>query len=426
MALSASLDAINRTLGIPSFRNYMLGNFASQLAMWVQRVALQWLTWELTHDPKWLGIIAFADFFPNVILAPLAGALADRSNHLKALQFYVGLSACISAVIAALTVSGMMSIEILIGLVMANGIVLAFSYPVRLSIIHGLVERDQLTSAIGVSSMGFNGARVLGPAFAGLMIWMWGVGPAVWFTVIADIVFVLALFTVKSRAPRTARTARPLRDLPLEIMEGFRYAATHTGIAPLLVILISSSVLARPFLDLLAGFSDHVFGQGASGLAWLTVMVGVGAMAGSVAMASQSGIEGLTRRMIKMTLLLSLAVIGFAATDIFIIALICATISGFCFVTIGVTEQTLLQAAVHGPMRGRVMSFYSLIARGCPSIGALVMGYLATFLGLRLPVILGGLACIGVWLWARSRQEFLAEALEHEPPKGQGSGGAHS
>jgi predicted MFS family arabinose efflux permease len=195
-------------------------------------------------------------------------------------------------------------------------------------------------------------------------------------------------------------------------MEGFRYAARHTAIAPLFVILISTYILARPFVDLLAGFSDNVFGQGAAGLAWLTAMVGIGALAGSAALASQSNLVGLTKRMIRMLLLLILSVLGFTATDNFVLALLFAMAAGYCIVGVGVTEQTLLQAAVDDAMRGRVMSFYTLIARGCPAIGALCMGLFATYFGLRLPVALGAASCLGIWYWAYRRQSQLASTLE--------------
>lgn len=412
MAMSASFDAVKQTLSNTNFRTYMLGNFASQLAMWIQRIALQWLTWELTHDPKWLGIIAFADFFPNVLIAPLAGALADRSDHLKALRFYMTISACISALIATLTITGTMTIGILTFLVLVNGIVLAFSFPVRLSMVNLLVTRDRLASSIGVSSMGFNVARVTGPAIAGFLIFMWGVGPAVCVTVLADLVFVTTLFYVTLSTTEHHRKSRPLRELPLEIMEGFRYAASHAGIAPLLAILISTSILARPYVELLAGFSDTVFEMGSGGLAWMTTMIGAGALVGSIHMAGLNGIQGMTKRMIKMMLVLALAVIGFSATNVFAVALICCLLAGYGVVTVGVTEQTLLQSSVEGNMRGRVMSFYSLIARGCPAIGALFMGYMATFMGLRLPVALGAMACLVVWFWAYTNQDRLAAALE--------------
>ena len=412
MAIPIQFDTVKQTLSNQNFRNYMFGNFASQLAIWVQRVAVQWLTWELTHDPKWLGIIAFVDFFPNVVLAPIAGAVADRVNRLSALRLYMSISAAISASIAVCTILGLINITILAVLVCANGMVLAFNFPVRLAIVHSLVERERLASAIGIGAMAFNVARITGPAIAGIMIWLWGVAAAMCFTVVADLIFVGALYAVRLIAPKAKHRPNSVGGMPGEIMAGFRYTANHAAIAPLFVILVSTYILARPFVDLLAGFADDVFGLGASGLAWLTAMVGVGALAGSTALASQSNLVGLTKRMIRMLLLLILSVIGFTATDNFTFALICATVSGYCIVTVGVTEQTLLQAATDDAMRGRVMSFYTLVARGCPAIGALLMGSLAAYFGLRPPVALGAVCCLGVWYWAYRRQDQLAAALE--------------
>ncbi len=413
---TTTFSNVTRTLRIANFRYYMIGNFASQLAVWMHRIAVQWLTWELTHSPLWLGIVAFADFIPNVILAPLAGALTDRTNHIRALKIYISLSACMSAAMAILIATGLINVHILVLLILINGVILALNMPIRLAIIHRLVDRDNLTSAIAISSLGFNGARILGPAIAGLLIWASGVAAALWAIVIADIVFVLSLYWIKLAAAEAEKKRRTVSQLPSEILEGFRYAARHAGIAPLLVILITSTILARPFIDLLAGFSDDVFHQGAMGLSMLTAAIGIGAIVGGTVLANRSGLEGLTERMIWMLLLLSISVIGFTATDIFPVALVCALIAGYCAVTIGVTEQTLLQASVDNDMRGRVMSFYVLIARGCPAFGALFMGYLATHFGLRLPVAGGAVICIGIWFWAHCRRKRLAAILERSQP----------
>ena len=189
MAYKSSDGIVRRTLSIPNFRNYMAGNFVSQVGLWTQRVGVQWLTWELTESPTWLGIMAFADFFPIVVLSPLGGVLADRLHPLFALRFYIILSACLSAAIASLTLSGVITIEVLLLLVLANGCILAFNYPLRLSILHTLVGREFLTSAISINSVGFSLARIGGPALAGILISQWGVGPAITFTVFADFVF---------------------------------------------------------------------------------------------------------------------------------------------------------------------------------------------------------------------------------------------
>ena len=249
------------------------------------------------------------------------------------------------------------------------------------------------------------------------MIKFFGIGIAVSFTVVADFVFVASLYFVHLIATEKKTEHRPAREIPGEIMEGFRYARSHPGIGPLLFILVFTSIFGRPFIDLFPGFADDIFGRGSDGLAWLTSALGVGALIGSVILAQREGVEGLTRLLIAAILIISVAVIGFAATDIFWVALLCTVVAGFAVTLIGVSEQTLLQSSVDSAMRGRVLSLYTLIARGCPSFGALLMGYLASYGGLQLPVAGGALLCIGLWGWARSRQTRLAASLEVSPSK---------
>ena len=205
MAKASNVSALWRTLGIVNYRNYMAGNFASQLGMWVQRIAVQWLTWQLTHSPTWLGIIAFADFFPNIVMAPLAGALADRVNWLPAIRLYMWISGAISMTLALLVLNDAITMELLLALVVLNGSAMAFNYPVRLSIVHTLVPHEALTSAIGINAVGFNIARIGGPALAGFIILQWGVGQAFAFTAVADVMFVASLYMI-SLAPRSTIT----------------------------------------------------------------------------------------------------------------------------------------------------------------------------------------------------------------------------
>jgi len=412
MAESSGIGAAWRTLNIPNFRNYMAGNFVSQVGLWTQRIGVQWLTWELTHSPTWLGVMAFADFFPIVVMGQLGGVLADRLDPLKAVRLYVLLSAALSASIAALTLGGLITIDILMLLVLLNGMVMGFNYPVRISIIPALVGRDALTSAIGINSVGFSIARVGGPALAGLIISQWGVGPAVGFTAVAGLVFFAGLHRVRLVAGHAAPEERPAGRIPAEIMDGFRYIRNHPGLSRLVVVLVATSVFARPFTDLFAGFADTVFGMGAGGLAWLTSMQGLGAAVGGILLASHHGVAGLTRKMVSCIFLMALAVFGFAATDYFPFALLCTVFAGFSLVALGIIELSLMQASVDDAMRGRVASLYTMIARGCPSIGALLMGTLASHFGFQIPIAGGAVLCLGVWIWARRRQDGMAAALE--------------
>lgn len=415
MADIAGIGAIGRVLKIANYRNYTAGNLASQLGMWVQRIAVAWLTWELTKSPVWLGVMAMADFMPNLVFAPLAGALADRLDRLKAIRLYMLISAGLSGTIAALTITDLITIEALLALVLLNGIAMSFNYPVRLSIIHALVGREFLTTAISINAIVFNIARIGGPALSGAIISVWGIGPAVGFTVVADIVFVILLFLVNLAPPKEAQKQSSAKNIPAEILEGFRYVAGHKGIGPLLFILAFYSVFGRPFIELLPGFADEIFGRGEIALATFTSVMGVGSLVGSLFLARLQGVSGLTRILIFNVLLMSLAVIGFAATDIYGVALVFVFFVGIGIVMIGVIEQTLLQASVDGSMRGRVLSFYTLIARGCPSLGAVIAGYFAEFYGLQIPVAAGAVLCMGLWYWAFRRRETLSGYLEVTP-----------
>lgn len=414
MGRKTGLGGIGRAFANPNYRTYTIGNTISHFGMWAQRVAVAWLTWELTRSGTWLGLIAMADLFPTVLLSPLAGAYADRVDRLVSMRITMSLVVVQSATLAALTLSGLITIELILVLTLALGMILAFNHPVRLSIAPNMVEREDLGPAIAINSLVFNFARIGGPALAGFIIVSAGVGPAFVFNAATFVIFVAALFRVRLINADGGGEKRPLGNVPAEIMAGYRYAMRHPGIGPLLVLLGVVALCARPFMDLLPGFADAVFGRGAAALAWLTSMIGVGAACGGVWLAQRDRIEGLTRITVLHALLLALAVLGFAATTNFHFALACALGAGWAAVVVGVGEQTLIQASVEGAMRGRVISLYGMVSRGCPSLGALVMGYVSDFTGLQWPVAGGAVLCILLWLWAWRRQASMAPALERD------------
>ncbi|MHA1108527.1 MAG: MFS transporter [Alphaproteobacteria bacterium] len=407
--------AVQRALRNPNYRTYVIGNTTSHFGQWAQRIAVGWLTWELTKSGTWLGLIAVADLFPTVILSPLAGAFADRVDRLMSMRIAMFASVVQGIILAVLMVTGLITIELILGLTLALGVIMAVNHPVRLSLAPLLVSRADLPAAIGINSLVYNMARVGGPALGGFFILNMGVEAAFLFNAMSYAVFVFVLFRVRLMVPHKPGGKRSIGNLPAEIMEGYRYAARHPGIGPLLVLLTGVALFARPFMDLLPGIADAVFGRGAEGLAWLTSMVGVGATAGGLWLAQRDQLDGLTRITISHALLFALSVIAFTATDNFIFALACAVVAGWASVVVGVGEQTLIQASVDSAVRGRVISIYGMVSRGGPSFGALVMGYISEFAGLRWPVAGGALLCLALWLWAHRRRAAMSAALEVIP-----------
>ncbi|HEX2114878.1 MAG TPA: MFS transporter [Alphaproteobacteria bacterium] len=403
------LRRIAAALGQSNYRAFTIGNAVSLIGTWLQRVAVGWLAWQLTKSGTWLGLVAFADLFPTVVLSPLAGALADRFDRLRIVvvtQIIAMLQAC---GLAALVYADAMTIERLFALTVALGVANALNQPARLALIPSLVEREHLSSAVAINSIVFNSARFLGPAAAGFAIAHGGIGVAFLVNALTYVVFLVALALIRLTPMDLAPSRRGILG---DTIDGYAYATRHPGIGPMLLLLAITSLCTRAFIELLPGFADAVFHRGAEGLAWLTAATGLGAMAGGLWMAQRPGIAGLTRLIVANVLLISAALIGFVATDHFLVAFVCLLVAGFSLVVNGIGAQTLVQHAAAPNMRGRVMATYGMIFRGGPAIGALVMGTLSSQVGLQLAVGAGAVLCALSWLWARRLRDSMAQALE--------------
>lgn len=412
MASISGFPALAAVLAEHNYRTFSVGNIVSHNGTWAQRIAVGWLTWELTHSGLWLGLIAAADLFPVVILAPIAGAAADRVNLLTMMKITQFLASLQSVLLAVLTIAGLMTPELLLVLVLIHGAIIAVHQPVRLALVPHLVSREKMPAAIGINSMIFNSARFTGPIIGGLLIGAAGAGWAFAFNAASYLGFIAALMLIRLDNPRSAKERTPVSEVPREIAEGYRYAARHIGIARMLILLTVMAICGRPYIELLPGFADDVFGRGAQGLAWLVSVTGLGAMCGGLWLAQRGDVAGLTARVVAGTLVLGISLVGFAATNLFGVALACLFVTGFAMIVVGVGEQTLIQNAVDPAMRGRVMSLYGMIGRGGPAVGALVMGALSETTGLQAPVIGGAVVCIGLWYWASKRKDAMAMALE--------------
>jgi MFS family permease len=406
--------AIRRALRHRNFRIFTLGNVVSNFGTWVQRMAVGWLAWQLTKSGAWLGIIAFSDLFPTIVLAPLTGAVADRVNRLVVMTITQTLMLIQAATLAVLTLTGLITIEILLVLVVFGGVVMSFNQPVRLAIVPSLVPREDMASAIGINSLIFNLARFVGPMISALLINLYGIGTAFAFNAATYLAFIAALLTISLGEATRSGAVRPIHNIPMEIMIGYRYATRHSGIGPMLVLLTVVSICARPIIELLPGFAGAVFGRDETGLAMLTSSFGLGAMLGGVWLAQRGAVQGLTPVAVASVAVLSVGLIAFTSTDVFWLALPALVVTGFAMIVIGVGEQTLIQNAVDPAVRGRVMGLYGMIGRGAPAFGALIMGALSSYIGFRWPVAGGAVLCLFVWAWAHRRRHALARDLEIE------------
>lgn len=431
---SARTGGIGRAFSNPNYRIYQSGNAGSLIGTWVQRVAVGWLAWELTHSPFWLGAIAAAELAPSLLMGPIGGAVADRVSRVTLLRITQAMLCVVAVAMAATTLAGAMTPWLLLVLNAAAGVVVSFGQPARLSLIRALVRPADLPAAVATNSILWNLARFIGPAIAGVLIDVAGVGWAFAFNAVSYLAFIVALYRL--RLPGAAVTARKPTSILEDMREGVAYAAGHPGVGPILVLLVINAVTVRAYVELLPGFADVVFSRDVGGFAMLTAAIGIGAIVAGFWVGDRAGLKGLTRIAIDAVLVLALAAICFAATQIFWVGLIGAALSGAAMVVSGVAMQSLIQTATDPSVLSRVLSLYGLSFRAGPAAGALLMGGASELiesglidwglvdpaaghppLALQAPVIIGALICILGWLWARTRIARVAEALEGDERK---------
>ena len=395
-----------------NYRIYAGGNAVSLVGIWMQRVAVGWLAWTLTHSGTWLGVMSMAEFFPVVFLSPLAGALADRRDRVGIIRVTQIAGSVEATLLAVLVYTGTITIQLLFVLTLLLGVFNAMAQPSRLALIPTLVDRAALPSALAINAIIFNSARFLGPAVAGVVIAKLSVAAAFTVNAVTYVAFLIAMTNLRGiPALPVAATQSVLKASA----EADRYASRHPGIAPMLLLFTITTIGTRGFVELFPGFADSVFGRGPEGLATLTSTVGLGAIFGAGWMLLRPAISGLTALVLGNTLMISLAILGFTLTDRFTIALPCVFLAGTAMTITGVGAQTLIQAAVDIRMRGRIMALYGMIFRAGPALGAVLMGSLSERFGLRLPLAVGALVSCAFWAWTRLKQKRIVETLETDP-----------
>ncbi|MHA1565155.1 MAG: MFS transporter [Alphaproteobacteria bacterium] len=409
----AGFGTVGSVMAERDFRLFTIGHAVNLPGLWIYRVALAWLTWELTHSGTWLGIIAAADALPALFLTPLGGALADRLDRRKLALATQVIQVIISLVLAVLTLFGAIGIIGLLILTVLRGINLSFWQPVRLTLVPNLVSRQHLGTAIALNATIFNTSFFIGPAIAGPLILLGGAGLAFAVDFASSGFFLAMLLATRFRAPKPSGVRR---NVFIEIGQGLGFAFRHPGIRPLLFLGAVSSLGVRPVTELLAGFADLSFSGGAGTLSALTAALGFGALVGAIWIIRSGDNAGISRHLLRAGLTASAAVGVFVATGIFALALVALAFAGFGFALVGVLAQTLLQQAVPDGMRGRVLSIHGLIMRAGPGIGAMVMGVSSGAIGLRLPVAIGVIIAAAIYAHAWTRRHHLAQMLAQVHP----------
>lgn len=403
-------SGLRQAFAIRNFALYTAGNTLSLIGMWVQRLAVGWLMWELTESGAWLGAIAIAEFVPIMLLTPIGGVVADRFDRLR-ISMIAQMFACVQALaLWLLTLSGAMVPEMLVALMMLGGITNAMNQSARVTLVVNMVPREVMSTAIAISSIIFNVARIIGPALAGLLIAYTDIAWAFLLNAVSYAAMIGAFLLIKM--PRMTDSVPPTGSYFRDLVEGARFTFSHKGVAAIIALTAVNSLFARPLIDLLPGFAGEVFAAGPQGLAILTSAMGVGAICASIWLAQRGRLSGLTGIVFVGVMINGAAVSLFAlSTNLWTGALLLA-VSGFTQACTGTGTQTLIQSAVADRLRGRVMSVWLVIGRGGPALGALVMGFMAELVGFGPPLLTGAVITFLTAAIVLPRRQRLASTLE--------------
>jgi len=380
-----------RALKHRNFRLFFGGQLISLIGTWMQNVAQAWLVYRITGSSLLLGSVAFAGQIPVFLTSPLGGIVADRYNRQRVVIGTQTASMILAFIFAGLTLTHWITVPEIFVLAILRGVVNAFDIPGRQAFIVEMVGKEDLMNAIALNSSMFNGARVIGPAIAGIVVAKIGEGWCFFADAVSYIAVIVGLFMMRV-APRKQR---PMGS-PLEhVIEGFRFVRDTAPIRVLLVLLGIVSLVAMPYTVLMPVFADRILHGGARGLGILMGATGVGALLGALTLATKTGVYGLGRWVTLSCGGFAISLIAFALSRNFWLSTVLLVPVGFCMMLQMSSSNTLIQAMVPDELRGRVMSVYSMMFMGMGPFGALIAGAIADRLGAPLAVIMGAVACVG-------------------------------
>ena len=380
----------------------------------MQNVAQSWLVYRLTGSALLLGAVGFAGQIPVFLFAPVGGIVADRFNRQRVVIGTQIASMILAFILAVLTLGRWVQVWHIFVLAALLGLVNAFDIPGRQSFLVEMVGKEDLMNAIALNSSMFNGARIVGPAVAGVLVAKIGEGWCFFANGVSYIAVIIGLFMM--RVP--PRTDRPPEGSPVtHMVEAIRWVRKTGPIRALLLLLGLVSLVAMPYIVLMPVFADKVLHGGGQALATflkakdlgavrlgvLMGATGVGALLGALTLASRTGVRGLGRWVAYSCGGFGTSLILFSASRNFWLSTALLLPVGFCMMLQMSSSNTLIQAMVPDAMRGRVMAVYSMMFMGMAPFGALIGGALADRLGAPSTIAIGALAAVAGALWFGSQ-----------------------
>ena len=361
------------------------------------RVATTWLVYQLTHSALLLGIVSFAGQIVSFALGPFAGVWVERLDRRKLLVWTQAAAAVQSLAMAALTLAHVITLWEIIALTALQGVINAFDMPGRQSFLVQMVEdRNDLSNAIAINSSMANGARLLGPAIAGLVIAGFGEGACFLIDGVSYFAVIASLLLMRIRPADIHRNKANMFE---QMREGWDYVCTFRPIRTILLLFSLISLMGYSWAVLMPVFAAQVLHGGAATLGWLMGASGVGALVSAFSLALRKSVVGLTRMLPIAVAMLGGALILFGLSHTLWLSLVLMVFVGFGMLQAASVSNTIIQSLVPDDKRARVMSYYTMAFFGAAPFGSLLAGALAHWIGAPHTVIITGAFCVAGSIW---------------------------
>ena len=405
MNFSSKFKTIFRSLQYRNYRLFFSGQSISLIGTWMQRIAMPWLVYHLTGSAFLLGLVSFAGQIPAFLLAPVAGVVSDKYSKYRVLLITQILSLIQALVLALLVLTGVIQIWQIVLLSIALGCINAFDVPSRHSFVIEMIEKkEHLGNAIALNSMMFNGARLIGPSVAGLILATAGEGICFLINAVSYIFVVGSLLMMNIQ--KKENTRRPGKLLH-EMKEGLSYTFGFPPIKHLLILLALVSLMGTSYQVLMPVFAKEILHGSSSTFGFLMGAAGLGALIGAVFLASRESLIKLGRIIPVASAFFGAGLIILSFSRSISVSLMLMIIIGAGMMLHTASSNTILQTITDDDKRGRVMSFYALAIMGTAPFGSLIAGSLAKIIGTPYTILIGGISCVaGAFVFYRKLPEL--------------------
>ncbi len=377
-----------------NYRLYFYGQSVSLIGTWMQRTAVSWVVYSLTHSAFMLGLSLFSSQFPSFLLSPLGGVVSDRYHRYKVLFVTQFASLIQSLLLAILVLSGHYLVWEILLLSVMLGCINAFDVPARQAMVYEMVDnKNDLPNALALNSTMVNLARLVGPAIAGIVLETLGGGVCFLLNAFSFLAVIGSLMRMRL-VPFVPKTNK--KNVLVELREGLSYLKRTPSIAKAILMLGTMSLFVIPYVTLLPIYAKVIFKGNASTFGYIDSFIGLGAIGGALFLATRRTSTDASRKKILLTntIVFGIGLILFSYTTSFPLAMLFAMISGFGMMAQTTITNTIIQTSVAPAMRGRVISYFAMAYFGMQPMGSLLVGGISQYVGAPVTMLWEGLAAL--------------------------------